>query len=96
LSPEEHAQTLAQEARKPHKKGAIEDAAALEAQATGYARWLAERDKIALPIGSTASPVWSDFKNGTKAKRISAVLFGDVVVNIPNWDFVPSCVRASS
>jgi hypothetical protein len=71
---------------KKAKKGAIEDAAAIEARAVTYARWLADRDKIELPVGSIASPVWSDFKNGTKAKRISAVSFGGIVVDIPHWD----------
>jgi hypothetical protein len=32
--------------------------------------------------------------NGIRQKRISAVSFGDVLVNIPNWDWTPAKVRA--
>jgi hypothetical protein len=66
------------------------DDAALETQATAYARWLADRDGVTLPSSLPAAPIWSDASNGTRGRRISAVSFGDVLVNIPNWDWTPT------
>ena len=51
-----------------------------EYMAREYARWLAARDKIELPIEGTIQFSWI-------GDRIAAVFFRDVTVRIPNWDF---------
>jgi hypothetical protein len=59
-------------------------------QATSYARWLAERNGITLPSSVPAAPVWHDTSNGTTQRRISAVAFGEIRIDIPHWDWTPA------
>jgi hypothetical protein len=78
-----------------HKRQKGDDAA-LEVQAADYAKWVANRDGITLPSSVPAVPIWKATRNGTKQKRISAVSFGDVLVNIPNWDWTPAKARSAA
>jgi hypothetical protein len=57
--------------------------ALLEYRAIEYARWLAQRDGVALP---DAKP-WVKYES--RSGGASAVKFGDVQIDIPNHDWEP-------
>jgi hypothetical protein len=72
-----------------------------ERKAADYARWLAKRDGIVLPNTYNVSVIWSgvNAKRSTGRtfwdKRIRAVKFGDVTIDLPNWDFIPESLAES-
>jgi hypothetical protein len=55
--------------------------ALLEYRAIEYARWLAQRDGVALPSNCLPRVL--------NVGRPNAVMFGDVRINIPNHDWTP-------
>lgn len=60
----------------------------MQTKARDYAAWLAKRDGIELPTW-TCTCIWSGVTvNGKWDRRISAVRFGTVLIELPNWDFV--------
>ncbi len=65
-----------------------------ERKAAEYAEWLAKRDSVTLPEAGRVCVHWSGVcvmrpdSRGTYEKRIRAVSFGDVTIDLPNWDFI--------
>lgn len=61
------------------------------AKSVEYARWLAARDSIPVRTDIKAMPVWADVLiDGKRELRVSAVMFANVRIDIPNWDWTPA------
>jgi hypothetical protein len=69
-----------------------------ERKAADYARWLAKRDGIVLPNTYSVSVIWSGVSANNASRwerRIRAVTFGTVTIDLPNWDFIPESLAES-